>query len=280
MNELIVLPNYLQPFESKDLIRLGKHNDGGYVVNSQDVKNTKNLISLGISFDYSFEEAFLAFNNRVNIQTFDGSVGFKYYRKKCKYRFKNFCLKPKRENFIKLIDGMKQLIKFSYFFRLNLFEKIFHIEKFVTSDNLIFKDFKKNYGYEPEFIEFKDIDLHNINSIFLSIDIEGGEYDLLNDISKISDSLIGVNIEFHNVQDNLEKIKSFIDEFDLVLIHTHINNFGNIVNDIPSVIELSFSSQMKKNNYENYRRVKNLPIDLDEPNNSEGVVYKSVFKEL
>ena len=280
MNNIIYLPNFFKPYKIENLVRLGKPNDGGYVVNTDDVKCTKNLVSLGISFDYSFEEAFLGFNNKINIKTFDGSVGFKYYRNKFKYRLKTFFLKPTKKNLIKLLDGIKQLMKFSFFFRLNLFGNISHTEKFVTSDTLLFKDFSKNYGYEPKFIEFKEIDLINTESVFLSIDIEGGEYDLLNDICSISSNLTGVNIEFHNVQDNLEKIKTFIDEFDLMLIHTHINNFGPIVKNIPSVIELSFSNQLKKNNAENYQRINKLPIDLDQPNNSGGVQYKSFFKEF
>ena len=42
----------------RDLIRLGKNNDGGYLVSEKDIKHTKNLISLGVSFDISFEKDF------------------------------------------------------------------------------------------------------------------------------------------------------------------------------------------------------------------------------
>ena len=89
-------------------------------------------------------------------------------------------------------------------------------------------------------LEFKDIVSENLKSTFLSIDIEGSEYELLDNICNFSQNLTGLNIEFHNVQDNLEKIESFIKKIELLLIHTHINNFGQIVNGIPSVIELSF----------------------------------------
>ena len=59
MNNNIVLPNFLNPRKFQDLIRIGKDNDGGYIVRSQDIEDTRNLISLGISFDFSFEEDFL-----------------------------------------------------------------------------------------------------------------------------------------------------------------------------------------------------------------------------
>ena len=105
MENTIVLPNYLNPYQVKNLIRLGKANDGGYIVNSQDILNTTNLISLGVSFDYSFEEAFLKMNKKTNLRTFDGSVGFKFYRKKCKHRIKIFCLNQIRKILLMLLMG-------------------------------------------------------------------------------------------------------------------------------------------------------------------------------
>ncbi|NBR23100.1 MAG: hypothetical protein EBU08_04790 [Micrococcales bacterium] len=45
-----------QPFECKDLIRVGKDNDGGYLVNKFDIDKTNRLISLGVGGDVSFEQ--------------------------------------------------------------------------------------------------------------------------------------------------------------------------------------------------------------------------------
>jgi len=277
MENTVYLPKFLNPYKVRDLIRLGKSNDGGYIVNVNDVYNTENLISLGISFDYSFEKEFLKMNNKTNLQTFDGSVGFKYYRKKCKNRIKKFLFNPNKNTFMNTIDGLILLIKFSIFFKFNLFNKIFHNEKFVASDVSNFKSFEKNYGYKPRFISFNEIISQNLNSVFLSIDIEGSEYELLDDIIYFSKNLTGLNIEFHNVHENLEKIKSFIKRFDLLLIHTHINNFGSIVNGTPSVIELSFSAQLEKGSLLKNNLIKKLPIKLDQPNNAEGIDYKVFF---
>lgn len=54
----IHLPSILKPFTCKDLIRLGKNNDGGYLINEIDVKRTRHLISFGVGSDISFEEDF------------------------------------------------------------------------------------------------------------------------------------------------------------------------------------------------------------------------------
>ena len=277
MHENIILPNFLNPYKSEDLTRIGKANDGGYIVSSQDVENTKNLISLGISFDFSFEEKFLEKNKKINIRTYDGSVGFKYYFKKCKYRIKFFISKPNKKNFLNVVDGLNSFFKFGIFFRFNLSNKIKHEEKFVTSDISIFKEFETSYGYKPKSIKFTDVISNNLTNVFLSIDIEGGEYDLLDDICKFSKNLTGLNIEFHSVERNLEKIQTFIKKFDLLLIHTHVNNFGPIINGTPTVIELSFSNQLKLHRTENLTKTNNLPINIDQPNNSDGIDYLATF---
>jgi hypothetical protein len=55
----VILPKILQPFYCESLIRLGKPNDGGYLINSNDLIKTKNLISFGIGEDFSFERDFI-----------------------------------------------------------------------------------------------------------------------------------------------------------------------------------------------------------------------------
>lgn len=52
-------PLHLQPFRCDDLIRVGKDNDGGYLVNKLDVLTSTELVSFGIGDDTSFEEQFV-----------------------------------------------------------------------------------------------------------------------------------------------------------------------------------------------------------------------------
>jgi len=54
-----MLPKEFKPDGLYDLVRLGKNNDGGYLVckNSIDVSNC--LISFGINDDFYFEEDFI-----------------------------------------------------------------------------------------------------------------------------------------------------------------------------------------------------------------------------
>jgi len=51
------------PFHCDDLVRVGKDNDGGYLVNEKDILKTDKLISFGIGEDISFEEQFCHIKN-------------------------------------------------------------------------------------------------------------------------------------------------------------------------------------------------------------------------
>lgn len=53
-----MLPKLFKPKNLYKLIRLGRPNDGGYLVELNSILNTKTLISFGISSDWSFEEDF------------------------------------------------------------------------------------------------------------------------------------------------------------------------------------------------------------------------------
>ncbi len=69
----IKLPRILQPFYCHDLVRLGKDNDGGYLVNLEDVKKSNALVSFGIGTDISFEKDFQTHNN-CDVRAFDGTI--------------------------------------------------------------------------------------------------------------------------------------------------------------------------------------------------------------
>ena len=68
----------------------------------------------------------------------------------------------------------------------------------------------------------------NYNKIFFQIDIEGGEYDILIELIKYQNSISGLVIEFHNIDQHIEEISEFIKKFKLNLIHNHINNIGGV----------------------------------------------------
>lgn len=99
--------------------------------------------------------------------------------------------------------------------------------------------------------------------IYLKIDIEGSEYRLLNTIVKYQNKITGIVMEFHDCDLHQNKIKKFIDQLDLNLVHIHANNWGPLELDtyFPTVLELTFSKfgEISDSAY--------LPHELDMPNN-------------
>jgi hypothetical protein len=201
-----MLTNEFKPKYLYDLLRIGKNNDGGYLVESNSIQNTKSLISFGIGKDWSFEVHLKKIKN-IPIFAYDYTIE-KYEELP---QFKSF-FNPQRSN---------------YFFRKKIGETLvennnINIEKIFNDYNLFF------LGLEPPF--------------FCKIDIEGSEYIILNELVKFSKSISGIVIEFHDVHLNISNILKFIREIDLDLCHIHANNWGGVdSNNVPKVLELTFA---------------------------------------
>ncbi|MDA1284241.1 MAG: hypothetical protein O3C61_04875, partial [Proteobacteria bacterium] len=75
-----------RPKKAYQLIRIGKNNDGGYLVEHNSVLNTSVLISMGISADWSFEKNFYRLN-KIPISTFDASLNNSFWNSRIKKSF-------------------------------------------------------------------------------------------------------------------------------------------------------------------------------------------------
>ena len=269
----ISFPKFLQPYEVTDLVRLGKNNDGGYLVSKKDIKNTENLISLGVSFDISFEKYFKKELKKIKITSYDGSVGFKYYKKNLKLRIRNLIKKPSVGKLNKVVN---RLIDFLSFIQFYSHKNTKHVEKFINSglNNDFQNNFYKFYGYKPEFISSEELFNDVEENSFFSIDIEGSEYGLFDFLIYSQDKISGLVIELHDAHLNKSKIENFINKFELKLIHLHINNYAKIYLGFPSVIELTFSKHAKFTN----NQVMILPNKLDQNNDPIGPDYNIVFE--
>ena len=106
-----VLPKNFKPDGAFDLIRIGKDNDGGYLVDRNSIKKSNGLISFGINTDWSFEKHFLKINN-VPIHGYDPTIDkvfwYKYLLKAGLSR--KYFINPKK--FINRIYTFMDYIKF------------------------------------------------------------------------------------------------------------------------------------------------------------------------
>ena len=240
----INLPLFLKPRKKFELTRLGKENDGGYLVNLDDVKVSKTLVSFGINDDWSFEKDFYLKNRNTKILCFDTNTSLIFLIKIFLKKFIFF-----------FYYGINETVK-SF---LNIIDYLFFLKKKINKENISYNSLIKI--------------TQNIKSpIFLKIDIEGSEYRILKDIFKIEKKISGMVIEFHNVDLFYSTIRKFVKKIKLNLIHIHANNYVFKYNS-SNVLELSFSKKGKiigKN--------PKFPHKLDRPNIKNNKDIKINFK--
>ena len=244
-----MLPKFLKPYHIKlsNLIRIGPKTDGGYVIDKRVLNKTKILITCGLNDDWEFEKSFLKQKPAIKIITFDHTVNQDFWVKRFKKDIIHFLL-LKKLRISKILDIFK-FINYYLFFREN---RKHYIKKVVLK--------KKN----NEEITIPKI-LKNYDKVFLKVDIEGDEYEILDDIKKNSKKIIFLVIEFHSLHKNIEKIKKFLNKLDLKIIHIHANNYGGIDKyGNPKVIELSLlnTKEVKVNNVFSKKQYPILNLDF------------------
>ncbi len=236
-----------QPFDYDNLVRRGSTNDGGYLLPS-DV-SAQFLISLGLGDDWKFELDLIKYKQVGKFIIFDHSVNLLSL-------FKNLTQKKR-----KLISFIHRVIILIRYFRDFTFFNNSHIKKKVTKNGSI-----ENFSEISVNEIFKEFVVDPKSTIILKIDIEGSEFDIIEQVIEFSNQIHVLVIEFHEI---LKKQENFKDSLDLLkskfsLIHTHINNYGEIDEfSIPNVCEFTF---INRNIYRQNRKVDRLPrVGLDSP---------------
>ena len=240
----MILPKIFKPKFNYDLIRIGSKHDGGYLIEKSSMQKSQFLFSFGVSTNWEFEKEFINKTN-INFVAFDGSMNKKFWENEKKLAI----IKLKKLSFSKFLR---------YFFIKRNFYKFFHNRK------LISKFIGNNSGKFITFNEALSFSTVN-NDLFFKIDIEGSEYDILEDILANQKKLVGLAIEFHQCNKYLNVIKSFVSRFKLELVHIHANNYDDLTSfSIPESIEITFAKNPKK-----IGDFKKLPHYLDRPNRSK-----------
>lgn len=251
----------LKPVSCEDLIRVGGIYDGGYVVPNFALGGTKGLLSLGISDDISFELALLKINPDIRVIGYDHTVNIKrWLRRSVKHFIRMFYYSVfNRLKFAKYKEKFFVAIKLMNFFG----GRHAHIKKRIgRADGQT--DQIENIA--TAISRFSDLKAHEV---FLKMDIEGSEYEVVDDISLHHDRINVIAAEFHQLDTSTEKfngaIKQLAERF--YCVHVHGNNYGGYseINNFPCTVEITW---VHKNLFKSTPIIsdKSLPIEgLDSP---------------
>jgi hypothetical protein len=230
-----------RPVQPASLVRLGRSYDGGYLVDSRDVKAADSIIGLGIYDDWSFEKAFVA-QNDVPVLAYDGSVSAPHFAGRIVRAAGN--LQPRV--FLRSIGLFVDYLRFFSGRRR-------HFQSFVASTEL-----KPSVTFADVISELKR---RGLSRTFLKVDIEGAEYAVLDELVANAGMTTGLAIEFHDCIQHIDEIGRFVERYSLRLVHVHANNFSPVSPDgVPDALELTFSSSPQN------ETGCELPHALDRPN--------------
>lgn len=242
-----------------DLVRLGNDGDGGYVIASDSLKNSQNLVSLGIASEWSFDSEFLRHQPRCGYLACDRSSGFLVHAfsavralSRPKRGWLRSCLGSARSafRFLKLVPPVPVSARRRF------------IRKWVKAQ---IEDIERDIAFREVMSQ-----LLPERGVFLKMDIEGGEYEIIPEIVQIEADypgrFCGLCIEVHDINSResefLDKMDSLLQDFSIV--HIHANNCVPVKSDFPDVIEITL---VPRSNARYQSRVSSLPLDgLDFPN--------------
>jgi len=262
----------LCPIELASLIRIGRANDGGYVIPAEVFSISDGLLSYGINKDWSFEKDFWKNNTKAYIHCYDHSVNF--------FSLIIFTIKSFFLSIIHLLLlDKKRLSKVFYgLFVIPNYYSFFRKKRIYFKNKIWYNNYGINITVEDSLSKIYKSGARNI---FLKMDIETAEYLVLNDIFKTNKNIIGMAIEFHKIDEFTEEFNSIINKIlkKYHIVHIHGNNYGKLIEEInfPSILEITFLSKkcvkgpIKKS-------TKKYPVkDLDQPNRASKEDYNLIF---
>ena len=262
MNSLVNLSKYksLQPHPPSDLCRLGGPNDGGYVVSSSSVSQSKYLLSFGIFYDVNFEFDFVKFQGeKVVAHMYDASTH-------------PFSLEHILSELLKSVrfHSLRPILGYLSFLRKRRF--------LLQADSIFQRRNVSDFEHNGCTTLTKALQALERNAqVFLKVDIEGDEILIIPEILSNIDYFSGIVIEFHRAHAIWDLLITFVETLSkkgMHLDHLHVCNYGGVsLINLPSILELSFSRVSRRGTPR-----ANLPVSgLDTPNSPVRSDYEVIF---
>lgn len=251
--------HFLRPVVVEDLERFGDLADGGYVMTLRMIANIDSLLSLGLGENWSFESTFSEINKNASINIYDDTVSLSYF-------------------FRKSFNGVVKL--------LLLIESWASVQARFSRLSNYFSFWYRNPRNTHHQVRISretfDQALSRIPTdsiIGLKIDIEGSEWEILEQIITHQSRFGFILIEIHDFDSYVQQLKDFLDQLSgrLVLSHLHANNFQGLgKNGFPRVFEITLLRDREILAPRKYRN--ELPlVGMDVPNAKNRPDFKINF---
>ena len=266
---------FLQP-ELTNLKRFGVPRDGGYVGPPESIANNSVILCFGLSYEWSFETEITSQVKNTRFIAFDPTVSFGIFvievLKSFKHLF-NFGDNESAYRRFRVFGYRLKVVKnyvFSFYFQRNQ-----HVKKWVKGKKV---NLKNCISIAEIFFEFgKD------KEIILKIDIEGDEFELLEELLKLGQisAVRSLFIEFHDLDLNWQKFSEIVHKLKEThsLVHLHLPNMRTDLTEygVPKFLEMTFIKSGLLNTKNGHRD--SLPVvDVDFPNRPECPDFKVKFQ--
>ena len=236
MTHTELLISLIPSINETGLIRIGRKKDGGYVIPIDILRHVTHIISAGIYLDASFESDLsyrcLIPSNAVIL--IDKSIRFDIY-------LASFL----REFFsLNLLTNFKKAIKYSVVFLLFPLLRQSLVYSFLVGtssmpgvDQITLQEALGWLIRQKNFASGQP-------SCFLKIDIEGSEYELLEDIISLSGNFCCIAMELHDISSKVLELQYFLRSMynnGFVCAHCHQNTRSPIdsQSNLPTCIEIT-----------------------------------------
>jgi hypothetical protein len=226
---------FLRPYDAGRLMRVGRDEDGGYVVPAAAVEGARVLLGIGINDDWSFEEDFAVKNPGVRVVGVDGTAGLPMLYRKALGRALQGIGKGLTLQLGKAAGKFRywgKIAKFREFFGKHAFLKLM-LRARPEAGGVTIAELIERYGGEGDGVD-----------VFLKMDIEGGEYDVLRAAGREMGRVNCLTVEFHDLDRRWEALKEIAAklEGDFLVAHVHGNNYAPLIagTNVPSVLEVTW----------------------------------------
>lgn len=231
--------HWLRRHPVDDLLRLGRDRDGGYVVPRRALDAATCLVGLGINDEWSFETDALARTAVRQLVAVDGSVGTGRFLRLLRHD-------------ARMAAGMWLTGRWAR--GVHHAARVRHWWRTVRAFRALLRPPGRRFvrrmleaAPSPAAITWPALVAAHVPPqarLFVKMDIEGAEYDVLPALLGDADRITGLAVEFHDVGREWPRFHAVVTALlgPFALVHAHGNNWQGLVpgTAVPEVLELSF----------------------------------------